>query len=369
MPVDFVSDTARLRELEPEWQMLADRADVPNVFFEPWFVLSAVKAFDAAVTHIFVRSRETPEKLIGYIPLETGKKRSPLGPSKSETWQNLYFFSGEPLISSGNAREFWDELLIGIDQNRSLGATIRFKVLHQNSASFEGLEQSLLNQRRWFRKYKQFERAILFHWDDEKSYLQKNLTKKKRKEYRRLRRRFEEEGAVTETAFQAGDDVGLWSDEFLALEKKGWKGAQNTALGSQPDSAQFFIEVNKSAAEQGKLNMLKLSFNGQPVAMLVTYVCKPRGSFTFKIAYDETYAKYSPGVLLQLAYLKRALNGEGPPTEWSDSCAAEDHPMINKIWRDRLALVSVKVAPKRPFAKLTTIVEDYTARLINALRK
>ena len=56
-------------------------------------------------------------------------------------------------------------------------------------------------------------------------------------------------------------------------------------------------------------------------------------AYTWKTAYNEDYAKYSPGKLL-LAEL----------TEWhlddaniarSDSCAVPDHPMIARFWQER----------------------------------
>ena len=88
------------------------------------------------------------------------------------------------------------------------------------------------------------------------------------------------------------------------------------------------------AADAGKLDMRALDLGGRPLAMLVNFLCPP-GGFSFKTAFDEDYARFSPGVLLQrenLALLDRS------GIDWTDSCAAADHPMIERIWRDLLFL-------------------------------
>ena len=83
------------------------------------------------------------------------------------------------------------------------------------------------------------------------------------------------------------------------------------------------------------------------IAMLATFLTPP-GAFSYKTAFDERYARFSPGVLLQrenLAILQR----DG--IAWTDSCAAADHPMIDHIWRERLPLCDLMVAlrPQAPF--------------------
>ena len=64
-----------------------------------------------------------------------------------------------------------------------------------------------------------------------------------------------------------------------------------------------------------------------------------------KIAYDEAFAKFSPGVMLVLDATE-ALFAE-PQLKLVDSCAIPGHPMIDRIWRDRIEMVDVLVAPAR----------------------
>src|SRR3546814_2224216 len=48
----------------------------------------------------------------------------------------------------------------------------------------------------------------------------------------------------------------------------------------------------------------------------------------FKIAFDEALGRFSPGVLIEIANLQAVLGD--PAIGWMDSCAAADHPMIDR---------------------------------------
>ena len=59
--------------------------------------------------------------------------------------------------------------------------------------------------------------------------------------------------------------------------------------------------------------------------------------FCFKIAFDEEFAKFSPGIQLELDNVERFHEGSA----WMDSCATPDHPMINRLWPDRRRIRTV----------------------------
>src|SRR3546814_16764560 len=67
-----------------------------------------------------------------------------------------------------------------------------------------------------------------------------------------------------------------------------------------------------------------------------------RSGFSFKIAFDETMSRFSPGVLIEIDNLRRVLNRDD--LDWMDSCAAADHPMIDSLWGERRQIVQYRVA-------------------------
>ena len=74
--------------------------------------------------------------------------------------------------------------------------------------------------------------------------------------------------------------------------------------------------------------------------MMVTFVTSP-GAYSYKIAYDEDYARFSPGVLIELDNIARAFADDR--IAWTDSCAMEGHPMIERLWTERRAIVHVSM--------------------------
>jgi CelD/BcsL family acetyltransferase involved in cellulose biosynthesis len=171
-------------------------------------------------------------------------------------------------------------------------------------------------------------------------WFEAGFDRKRRKEYRRLQARLSEQGAFGTASFTPGDDVASWTGEFLSLEASGWKGKRGTAIHSNEDAAQALRDGLQALAQSGKLRFWKLALDGRPLAMLFAVV--ERGeAWLFKIAYDETFSRYSPGVLLVL-HATRQLFEEGVTK--ADSCAIPDHPMIDNIWRDRLSMADMMIA-------------------------
>jgi hypothetical protein len=185
-------------------------------------------------------------------------------------------------------------------------------------------------------------RALLVPAGDAERYLEAAISPGKRKELRRQERRLAELGALSYTLLDARDDPGAALDELLALEAAGWKGRAGGALGCDPADRRFFEAACRAAHAEGRLILTALRVAGRAVAAKCSFLAVP-GAFAFKIAYDERYARYSPGVLLELDHVRR-LHAR-PDVAWMDSCAAWDHPMINGLWSERRTLETVLLAP------------------------
>ena len=161
-----------------------------------------------------------------------------------------------------------------------------------------------------------------------------------RRSLRRQKNRLAEEGDLTFVRHHDETNLTKWIGEFLTLEHAGWKGGNGSALDCSAQTRELFVAALIGAAAQGRLERLELRLNGKPLAMLVSFLCAP-GSFSFKTAFDEGYARFSPGVLLQienLALLNR------PDIHWCDSCASEGHPMIDSLWTGRRIIGRYSVA-------------------------
>jgi len=83
--------------------------------------------------------------------------------------------------------------------------------------------------------------------------------------------------------------------------------------------------------------MLALRLDGRPIASKCDFLAAD-GSFTFKIAFDESYARYSPGLLLELHNIQR-LHAQSR-TGWVDSCTHAENFMFNRLWLGRRTIES-----------------------------
>ncbi|HSJ78540.1 MAG TPA: GNAT family N-acetyltransferase, partial [Erythrobacter sp.] len=191
------------------------------------------------------------------------------------------------------------------------------------------------------------------------AYLEASMSAKKRKELRRQHNRLAEEGVLTFERVEGSQGLAAWTEEFLALENAGWKGNEGSALASSPETITMFNQALAGAALAGRLERLALRLDGRAIAMLANFITAP-GAYSFKTAYDETYARYSPGMLLQLENLALL---ERPDVQWADSCAVEGHPMIERLWRGQRRMVSCNIAIGGPLRRaLFCLLKAYETR-------
>jgi hypothetical protein len=165
------------------------------------------------------------------------------------------------------------------------------------------------------------------------------LPKKRLKEWSRQMRRLKERGPVQ---FRVAADAAA-VEKFLVLEATGWKGAQHTALGADASLAAFTRTMLGSLAQDGRLAIHLLERDGEALAIGLMLRSGDR-AFYWKTAYDEAYAEYSPGVQLTLEMSRAQQRDVTIAT--TDSCAIEGHPMIERLWTARLALIDCVVATR-----------------------
>jgi hypothetical protein len=124
---------------------------------------------------------------------------------------------------------------------------------------------------------------------------------------------------------------------------------EGVAAAVRPGHREYAEEMALRASEAGRLQMLALRLDGKPIA-LKWNLLSGEGSFAFKIAFDERYARFSPGVLLELDNIHRVHERGG--LAWMDSCAAPNRFMINHLWPDRREMQTLFFATGRLGASL-----------------
>ncbi|MFO6430126.1 GNAT family N-acetyltransferase [Erythrobacter sp. W302b] len=326
------------------WERLASRAAEPNPFFEPWYLLPSLRQWGEGVR---VKAWFHEGRLAGLMPVARAARYYGHPLTHASVWLHANAFCGVPLIAAGNEDAFWRDMLAHFDRRARHALFLHLPMMPADGPANRALERVLAASPRAHYTVAEENRALLTGERSAKAYLEAAMSAKKRKELRRQHNRLAEEGALVFERLE--DDTGLaeWTTEFLALEAAGWKGEAGSALASAPDTRSLFEQSLAGAAAAGRLERLALRLDGRAIAMLVNFVTAP-GAYSFKTAFDEDYARFSPGMLLQLENLALLAR---PAIQWTDSCAAEGHPMIERLWRDKRRMISRNIAIGGPLRR------------------
>lgn len=326
--------------LAAEWQDLARDASEPNAFGEPWFICPALSHLrgDRDVHLADVRSDDGA--LIGIMPLTLYTRYGRMSVRHVSNWTHYQCFMGTPLVKAGYETAFWMAIIALLDDSDWAAGLFTVSGLLEDGPVHQGLIAAAATLKRPSPIVHRHDRAALSSTLTPETYLDTHVRGKKRKELRRLANRLRDLGVVEFNVMETEGALPTWCDDFLILESAGWKGEHGAALGNTPQTTAFFKEMMAGAFAAGALDFQRITLDGRPIAMLINFRTPP-GSWSFKIAYDENLARYSPGVLIELENLPRVLND--PVIAWMDSCAVADHSMINSFWAERRSIVQISI--------------------------
>ncbi len=324
-------------DVRRRWRALADRAAVANPFLSPEMLLPALRHLPEGRDVRLLVVEDSQLRLLVPVVVSRHWRRVPV--PALHTWLHPNLFLGTPLVDSFGDPAPWAVALEHLVRTRTApwlvlqdcDPVVLQDVLH--AAAGRGLETRTVSEH---------DRAMTRRGLDG-TPLAPPMSGRRMKELRRVRRRLSEAAGGLELVDLATDPVpGV--DAFLALEAAGWKGRTGGALRTQVGHAEFFRDSCLAMAGLGALQLPTLrTASGRPVAM----ACNLRdgdGLFHFKIAYDEEWAEWSPGLLLQL---DQATAFAASDSGYVDSCAVEDHPMANRIHPDRRRLTTSSIALDR----------------------
>ncbi len=321
------------------WDDLAANAAEPNVFLERWFVEASLQHLELPDSLRIAFVWDEQEQLIGVTCFFIGRRYGRMVMPHVQSWSHYHSFLGGGLIRKGCTALFWATLLTELDHCDWVDGLIHLTGLVEGDTVHQGLVEATNNLGRPCDIVQRTERALLQSDLSSSAYYEQTVRKKKRKEIGRLVSRLSEVGEIA--CEMASDDamVAAFAQDFLTLEAAGWKGKAGSALSCLPETEAFFLQLISASWKAGKLELLRLTVGDKPIAVLVNLIALP-GSFSYKIAFDEDFARYSPGVLIQLENLK-ILGRDG--FGWMDSCAVENHPMINSLWAERRSIIRVSI--------------------------
>lgn len=322
-------------ELVEELDYLGARTIEPNIFFNPRFLAPAMPRLEGREVRLAVirDGDEYRSRLRLLMPFSIERPNVPLGTPVLRTWSNPFGPVGTPLLDHDDPLGVLEDLFAMLARPH-----LRMpKVLVLPDMRLEGpmaraLQSTAEALQLTLIATDEVERPVLDSKLEGEAYLKASLRPHHIREFRRLRRRLEELGAVSHEVARTPDEVRPAMENFLALEAAGWKGRKGTAMTVDRYQAAFAREAVHRLSERDMCRIHALKLDGRTIASLVVFV-EQGVAYTWKTAYDESLAAFSPGTLLMLDVTRQHL--EDPNVEFTDSCATPEHPVMSRLWAER----------------------------------
>lgn len=322
-------------DLVDELDHLCARTIEPNVFFNPRFLAPAMPRLeDREVRFAVIRDENNlRSRLRLLMPYSIERPSLPLGTTIMRVWSSPFGPLGTPLLDQDDPVGVLEDFLSMLARpHLKLPKVLVLPDMRLDGPAAQLIRTVALGQNLPLQVTNEMERPFLDSEQDGKSYFEEGLSAHHRREFRRLRRRLGDQGELTSNVARQPDEVRRAFEDFLALEASGWKGRERTAMTIDRFRAAFAREAVNRLSEQDHCRIHTMQLDGRTIASLIVFV-ESGIAYTWKTAYDEAYRNWSPGTLMMLDVTEQHL--EDPNIMATDSCAAPDHPVMSRLWRER----------------------------------
>ena len=347
-PEDFAVRMLRRAELTDadrvRWADLSAATGSANIFAEGWFMDAALRHTGSAHTTRLAIVQQTDGAWAGVLPLAIQPRFGRWPVANWQTWSATNQFLGSPLLRPDVAHGFWTALLGHLDDHGDVGTLLHCRQFARDDPACAALIDVCAATGRGFRLLDSIERAARLPNQTTAPHDSKTLAR-----LRSLQRRLDRDhGPVSIDMRTASAGCESWIDGFLTLEKSGWKGQAGSALACDPETEGLFREVIAAGEARGLVRLATLSAGGRALAMSSWFVGGDRG-FGFKMAYDEAYRSYAPGLLL-MRHVANEVNGH--PAMLFDTCASAGNSCARPLWSGNRTIFDCAVAVGSPLRRL-----------------
>jgi CelD/BcsL family acetyltransferase involved in cellulose biosynthesis len=360
----------KLAELLPiarEWRQLTARALEPNVFYEPAFALAAAPVFADDAGAVLVWSHDEPRRLVGFFPARIERRRYGINLPILVGLTHPYGPLGVPLVEREGAEPIIAAWLAHLAADECLPGLVLLPYLPEDGPFAAALSSILRRAQMPAADFNRHQRALLAPGGERSVYIEYSIGQHRHKELRRHWRRLSETGAVLFTVATEPPAIAAAMEDFFALEAGGWKGRAGTAASEDQELRRFVRSAVGGLAAEGKASIDRILVDGRAIAATII-LRSGRFAWFWKTAFDETFARFSPGVMLSVVLTDDLL--EDASIVHTDSCATADHPMIDHVWRERLPLCDrlIAVRPRARFALVRRLEGLRVAAIAGAKR-
>ncbi|MGV3550441.1 GNAT family N-acetyltransferase [Rhizobium sp.] len=325
-------------DLQDELDFLSNRAMEPNVFFTSRFLAPAMPRLeDREIRLAIVRDEsENHSRLRLLMPFTVERPGFAIGAPIIRAWANSYGPLGTPLVDSEKAGEIMDHFLeaLGREELR-LPSVLVLPDIRLNGPFAQMARAIAMSRNLPIDVTNPQARPMLESLKDGETYLKDSIKSSHMREMRRQWNLLAKLGTVTYEVARQPKDILSRMEEFLLLEASGWKGKKRTAMLSDRLHAAFAREAVNNLAEIDAARIHTIDIDGKAIASMIVLMMNGE-AYTWKTAFNEDFARYSPGKLLVAQITDWHLDDANIVR--TDSCGVPDHPIMSRFWQEREAM-------------------------------
>lgn len=315
-----------LESLVKEWGALLDNKVRGSFFQSPLWVINYSRDRQRAGLGSRFLAVRTPEgRLIGVLPLATAPTRWHFMLPTFRAAHASGEYESDWISHPAHIPAFVDNICQYLIDRKSSWYKLELKTVSTESAVLAALKDEC-ERRELAYSTRSGWRIPYVNTEDGSVDALQLTTGKYRRELKRRWRKLSELGAVEFEVHDDGAGAEHALDEFIAVERSGWKGDRSSAIACQPDAHRFWRHLALDAADAGclRLHLLRLDkkvISGQlGVHWGSCYYC-------LKVGFDPRFQSLGPGALMTRYVLQYCI--EDPFVDIYDFAGQENEYMWN----------------------------------------
>jgi len=337
-----------LPTLVPVWEDLCARSVEDNVYYSPRYAQALLRSVEDRQNVRFAVVWDRSD-LVALLPFTSPRAAVPGLRAAGRAWQSKYTFSCTPLLDTNLKTEAANALLnvlASISESEWIIPNV-----NTGGEACQSIIAALARRRMPWTFLNGFRRATLEAGPTFDEHMNLHVGSNRRKGLARTRRRLEEVGKVAHESYSCGQGLERAVAAFLKIEASGWKGKRGTALDCDEHTRQFATAAFTGNETNSICRADVLTVSGVPIAVSLIALAGRTG-FAVKACYDESYRRYSPGLLLEIEVIRGFLSGN-----WArrlDSATLGTH-VLDDLWpgRTEVADLVFSLSPHYPELRLS----------------
>lgn len=302
MDVTLVHDDATLYGLKDEWNALQTASDSDS-FFASWEWLRTWREMFNTGELWLLLARDN-KRLIGVAPLVLTRYRAARGLG----WKQLQFLSAEApvdhwdfVIERGREQAVIEAFLQVINRHRDRWDVLQLANLLPTSPNLDPLRRATIP---WEETDGHITPYIPLPADFDEFFSQ--LSRNKRQQQRRYRRKLEK--AVTDWSFDCvdGDDIAPTMQEFIRFHQAKWETLGKPGAFDSPQKQEFHHILAQRLAENAWLRLFRLQVDGHTAGILYMFAYRGRMSY-FNSGLNADYDHLNTGHILHELAIRHAI--------------------------------------------------------------